>query len=302
MEPEEPGTTSATSGGGGSGGDASPPLPTPNPRPEPSTPRPRPEVCEVPLAPPVDWWTFDDHTFACCTESLAAAIPTGDLTPWIEASFDDLDTQNCCTQITSPNMDALWSGQPPPPAPDGVLPRARAERRGDVHGVGTADASGHGQRTGAWLALGDGQAHSSGEGGVRLSTCRPCAVRPPPLPPAGWTGGHRHLARAQINEARSRRFAGLADQLSAAAPIRPRAAFRVADEECHARVLCGAVVEGSASRRWALSPTPRLPAAHAEVAPMEGALRNGSRWGPERDVAGRHRCRARRCEGELRRC
>jgi hypothetical protein len=122
VEPDQPGTTSATSGAGGSGGDASLPLPTPTPRPEPSTPRPRPEVCEGPLAPPVDWWTFDEHTFACCAESLAAAIPTGDLTPWIEASWEDMDTQNCCTQITGPNMDALWSGQPlPHPAPDGVL-------------------------------------------------------------------------------------------------------------------------------------------------------------------------------------
>ncbi|MEJ7730583.1 MAG: hypothetical protein WKG00_15350 [Polyangiaceae bacterium] len=121
--PDDPGATSAsgaTSGAGGSGGDASLPLPTP--RPESSTPRPHPEVCEGPLTPPVDWWTFDAHTFACCAQSLSAAIPAGDIMPWIEASWEDVDTQSCCTQITGPNMDALWSGQPVPhPAPDGVL-------------------------------------------------------------------------------------------------------------------------------------------------------------------------------------
>ena len=124
VEPEEPGTTSASSasGGGGSGGDASLPLPTPTPRPAPSTPRPHGEICEGPLAPPVDWWTFDEHTFACCTESLEAAIPAGDPTPWVQASLDDLATQNCCSQIVSPNMNALWSGQPlPHPVPDAVI-------------------------------------------------------------------------------------------------------------------------------------------------------------------------------------
>jgi hypothetical protein len=125
VEPEDPATTgasSATSGGGGSGGDASLPLPTPAPRPEPSTPRPRGQVCEGRLAPPVDWWTFDEHTFTCCAESLATSIPAGDLMPWIEAGWEDPATLNCCTQITSPNMDALWSGQPlPHPAPEAVI-------------------------------------------------------------------------------------------------------------------------------------------------------------------------------------
>jgi hypothetical protein len=124
-EPDEPGATSAssaTSGGGGAGGDTSLPLPTPTPRPEPSTPRPRPEICEGPLAPPVDWWTFDEHTFACCSDSLAATIPAGDLTPWLEASWEDQATQDCCTQITGSNMDAIWSGQPlPHPAPEPVI-------------------------------------------------------------------------------------------------------------------------------------------------------------------------------------
>jgi hypothetical protein len=122
VEPDDPAGTSTTGAtSGGSGGDGSIALPAPTPRPDPRTPRPR-EECEAPLTPPVDWWTFDEHTFACCAESLAAAIPAGDPTPWVEASQRDMATYNCCTQVTHANMDALWSGHPVPyPAPEGVL-------------------------------------------------------------------------------------------------------------------------------------------------------------------------------------
>jgi hypothetical protein len=121
VEPDEAaatGTTGATSSGSsGAGGDGSIALPRPDPR----TPPPR-EACEVPLTPPVDWWTFDEHTFACCAESLVAAIPAGDLDPWIQASQEDMATFNCCTQITHGNMEALWGQEPlPHPAPEGVL-------------------------------------------------------------------------------------------------------------------------------------------------------------------------------------
>lgn len=126
VEPKDPGNTSssaaASSGSGGDGGGGIA-LPTPTARPEPRDPEPRPrEVCEGELTPPVDWWTFDQHTFACCSQSLDAAIPEGDLSAWIEANFENVDTLNCCTQVVAPNQQALWSGNPlPHPPADGVV-------------------------------------------------------------------------------------------------------------------------------------------------------------------------------------
>lgn len=115
-------STAASSGSGGTGGEGGVAQPTPIPRPEPR-PEPRPrEQCEGELSPPVDWWTFDEHTFACCTEALVAAIPPGNIDAWLEQSFEDQATQNCCTQVTAPNMEAFWGNDPlPHPAPDHVI-------------------------------------------------------------------------------------------------------------------------------------------------------------------------------------
>ncbi|MEJ7730582.1 MAG: ferritin-like domain-containing protein [Polyangiaceae bacterium] len=101
----------------------------------------------------------------------------------------------------------------------------------------------------------------------------PDATAPTGLDEAAIATWHGRM----INEhASATVFAGLAEQLhrAGADPAHVRACQGFADEERHHGVLCGAVVEALGGEAMASLPDgPPFPA-HAEVAPMEGALRN----------------------------
>lgn len=74
------------------------------------------ETC---LAPSAGWQEYSPATFECCivaVEDQLAEGPLGFAQPVTE------EIEGCCTQIVSPNYDALWSGQPlAVDAPDDVI-------------------------------------------------------------------------------------------------------------------------------------------------------------------------------------
>lgn len=84
---------------------------------------PAPQVCEapVPADPNGGWETYDESTFACCVERIAAVIPNDPPEQW-EWEGDDQSSRECCRQILAPNYDAIWQGQPLPyPAAEEVV-------------------------------------------------------------------------------------------------------------------------------------------------------------------------------------
>lgn len=74
------------------------------------------EVCE---APTDGWQAYEEATFDCCVATIEDRLAEGPLA-FGEPVTEEVD--GCCTQIVTPNYDALWSGQPlPVPAPDDVI-------------------------------------------------------------------------------------------------------------------------------------------------------------------------------------
>jgi hypothetical protein len=80
-----------------------------------SMPDPR-ETCAAPAG---GWQTYDPATFECCIVAVEEQLTEGSLA-FADPVTEEID--GCCTQIVTPNYDALWSGQPlAVDAPDDVI-------------------------------------------------------------------------------------------------------------------------------------------------------------------------------------
>lgn len=79
-------------------------------------PDPEREAC---VAPEAGWQEYEPATFECCIVAVEEQLAEG---PLAFAQPVTEEIEGCCTQIVSPNYDALWSGQPlAVDAPDDVI-------------------------------------------------------------------------------------------------------------------------------------------------------------------------------------
>lgn len=88
-------------------------------------------ACDGPAAAPEDWTVYDPQTFACCVDSLSELLPDDPTTQAFEPA--SIAVSGCCTQILSPNYQAIWANEPLPfPAPEGVVDACCNTAHGNV--------------------------------------------------------------------------------------------------------------------------------------------------------------------------